>query len=388
MTLLALLTAALLVGLPAAASHGPPAGRTCPDAESEMHSAIAERYELYAPSRESLENGVRGMDRAVAEYARYMGEEAPRMAMVLYDTPEQRQRYGEHCFQARGLAYFSWRASMPAPPRIQTWPEMGVVFRELDGGAGLRLEALFPGGPAGGIDLREGDHLMAVDGQRVGTLRELQDRRSTLQAGATATLQLERDGEARTVAFTPAAADGPRPSLPPEVMQRLLRTAASEPTGANTIAHEAIHGLLGARFGRGNLPSWFHEGLASLAEFDGDREQRYRQGLLTRLDNTYPWDELFRMQHPATLIARDPGSAPGTTFTVASSDPTGRTTVFYSQSMTLLQFLVDRVGVDFPGRIARELAAGRNMGEILRQVEHVPHDYEALHSAWLAWVRN
>jgi hypothetical protein len=60
--------------------------------------------------------------------------------------------------------------------------------------------------------------------------------------------------------------------------------------------------------------------------------------------------------------------------------------MFYPQVLTLAQFLAEREGPEFIGRMAENFARGRSMPEILRGARNLPADLDSLQRVYAAWL--
>lgn len=90
---------------------------------------------------------------------------------------------------------YAWalkRQAAPDPVRI------GILIRENDGG-GIKVDAVQDGFPADGADVREGDRILAVDGQPVSSTTALIHAVREHRWGGCLRLRLRRDGQKRTL---------------------------------------------------------------------------------------------------------------------------------------------------------------------------------------------
>ena len=76
---------------------------------------------------------------------------------------------------------------------------LGTVPDFAYSGEGVRLSGVNPGSPAEGAGLREGDVLVAVNGQPVNTLKEYADVLRKLEPGGAVKIRFLRGGELRSV---------------------------------------------------------------------------------------------------------------------------------------------------------------------------------------------
>jgi S1-C subfamily serine protease len=80
---------------------------------------------------------------------------------------------------------------------------LGVEYSFRDGAA--QINRVLRGTPAERISLRRGDRVISVDGDRVDSMEELEQRISATAPGAQPTMVIEREGELRLVRPTLAA---------------------------------------------------------------------------------------------------------------------------------------------------------------------------------------
>jgi hypothetical protein len=93
----------------------------------ELISVVNKEFEIYAPRRADLERASEAIVHARRVYQKYFGKKAPKIALVLFDTPDQASAYTESKFKERGLALVKeWAAHAPA--RSGFSPELGIVF--------------------------------------------------------------------------------------------------------------------------------------------------------------------------------------------------------------------------------------------------------------------
>ena len=88
-----------------------------PAAPVELLSVVKPRFEIYAPRQADLARAVEALEHAGREYKRYFGKDAPKIAVVLFDTPQQTLKYDKAEFRKRGLGLLKWSA-MTIPPKL------------------------------------------------------------------------------------------------------------------------------------------------------------------------------------------------------------------------------------------------------------------------------
>jgi hypothetical protein len=157
---------------------------------------------------------------------------------------------------------------------------------------------------------------------------------------------------------------------------------------------------LGSEYGHPLLPDWFDEAVATLSEFPALQQSR-RTHMQQNLEKRIPFSELFVMRHPwggveneikkrlreeaQTTGKRTPGVVKMTG--VEAAEALERVIVFYSECLTLAQFLVEREGPEFIGRMVAGMMNGKSMDEILRQAKSAPASPSELEKAWLEWIK-
>jgi len=77
---------------------------------------------------------------------------------------------------------------------------LGIRYGFHDGFADI--DRVIAGTPAAAVGLRHGDHLIAIDGMRVHSFRDLQERIYGARPGTTPTLLIERNGTEQSVTPT------------------------------------------------------------------------------------------------------------------------------------------------------------------------------------------
>ena len=208
-------------------------------------------------------------------------------------------------------------------------------------------------------------------------------------------------------------------TLLPFVTRAHLNAHAGEPgdgpsTELKPLAHEACHLYVAAlanrvanapadprdSYGHRALPDWFDETAATLCESTEGRAARRRQ-FRASLHRRIPLREFERMPHPlsdAKLLERLAADRPpGQVWVqVSSSDemkrllPDTNAGVFYSQALSLGEFLAERGGPGALRGLVRPLAEGKTLDQALaearRDAPGLPATVEALEAEWIRWV--
>jgi hypothetical protein len=153
----------LLVLLPAFSMAGfGQAGHT----SDNLLSVVNKEFEIYAPRQADLDRASEAVAHARRVYQKYFGKDAPKIAVVLFDTPDQASAYAKSKFNERGMALLKWNASgVPSPISIS--PELGIVFAQFPGENRAQVLGVFDYQPPAGIKLQKGDVFLVVNYQAV-----------------------------------------------------------------------------------------------------------------------------------------------------------------------------------------------------------------------------
>ncbi|CAN5876698.1 hypothetical protein BH23GEM5_BH23GEM5_11100 [soil metagenome] len=140
-----------------------------------------------------------------------------------------------------------------------------------------------------------------------------------------------------------------------------------------------------AHYGHPAVPDWFDEAVAVLCERP-DQQERRRRYMAQHLNERIPLADFFSMPHPvAEGRAATGGSTTAEDRTRSMMQaPSGR--LFYAQALSVVKFLAEQEGPAFVGQMARQLARGLPMSEVLKEARRVPREMAALDAAWRAWV--
>lgn len=367
-----------------------------PAAPTELLSVVKPGFEIYAPRQADLARAVEPLEHAAREYKRYFGKDAPKIAVVLYDTPQQALKYDKAEFRKRGMGLLKLPAMDHIPPKVIRSTILSVLLRESPADKRLMMLVPYPEGPVAGIDLQRGDILLSVNKQPIRNVEDLKREMDKIAVGSPVTLVTERGGQKKKLRFNKPE-DKPDPSL--ETLWKIISRDGKFPVHRSIIAHEAMHQLVGDGLREGpnrHLPAWFSEGIASMAEFPDEREQsrkRIREHLKTRIELS----KLFSMLHPASSGVIIPSGSPGSGVIIPSGPPTDGLPVmiktntpegekFYEQSMTLLEFLAETEGERFVGQIGEALIRNESMENVLQRARKSPKDLNGLDAAWVKWL--
>ncbi len=86
----------------------------------------------------------------------------------------------------------------------QAW--LGIGLRPTEDQQGVEVARLYPNSPAAKADLQEGDVLLAINGDKVGSAQDVIRQIGQASPGDEVELRVQRDGEERTVTVTLASA--------------------------------------------------------------------------------------------------------------------------------------------------------------------------------------
>jgi uncharacterized iron-regulated protein len=98
------------------------------------------------------------------------------------------------------LAHFLW-ITRPVPPERKR-PRIGVLLREGEDPKGIWIERVIPQSPAEKAGLQAGDQLLAIDGKKVTTVREIQDALAEKGWGKDVTVTILREGSKKEIGVT------------------------------------------------------------------------------------------------------------------------------------------------------------------------------------------
>jgi hypothetical protein len=150
-------------------------------------------------------------------------------------------------------------------------------------------------------------------------------------------------------------------------------------------------------YGSPLIADWLDEAGATLTESKATQAER-RKYILDNFGSVIPLATLFRAEHPALPGLRSMAEAQ------RQSAATGRQQVgpvsvrvqrgmdsmdpgmFYAQSLSVAEFLAEREGPAFLGRVVDAALRGQSMDEVLQTASRLPKSVAELHRDWSAWV--
>ena len=192
-------------------------------------------------------------------------------------------------------------------------------------------------------------------------------------------------------------------------------SAGSSGASLKPLAHEACHVYLSAladrvapispidrgEYGHHALPDWFDEASATLCESTEGRAIRRRR-FRANSNRWIPLREFERIPHPlgsAAVLQRlgIDRSRDRVGIHVVPADQAERLTagidanLFYSQALSLGEFIAERGGPGVLGKLVQPLANGRTLDQALREAHRtapsLPATVDELEVEWLRWVQ-
>jgi hypothetical protein len=367
-----------------------------------------EAYELYAPTERDLSEGRTDLEHAASQFRRYFGT-VPKIAVVLLSDPEQFSTFDPAPFEARGLAALPMLTteglSAAVASRVRAVGELATILVADPTTGSVVVRAVIQLAKPAGVDLREGDTLRALNGQPIPSLRVWEEQWSAVSTGARVVVEGRRAGQPFRTEFA-------RPESNKMSLSTPSRAAEDPIAEARVLSHEVCHMFLiahlnqrlgrtraqvaeasqtarahsGGSYGDPMLPDWFDEATATLCETPTLQQKRRAYAREHRAE-MIPLAQLFAMPHPNVAGRTGTEAASGTRVTVeVGGQGAPQDHMFYPQVLTLAQFLAEREGPEFIGRVAENLARGRSMPEILRGARNLPADLDSLQRAYAAWL--
>jgi len=376
-----------------------------------------ERYELYAPSEKDLKPAGEEVEYAYQTFLKYFGEAPPKIAVVVFPSPEKMRAYDFSSFRERGLRYLPWVTRdylAGGATNVRSFSELGLVLSGAGPDGGVRVLTVLPIGMAERDEFHSGDVIRFIDGAPVESLAHFAERYQALPVGAKVKMEVERDGQKRAVGFSK-----PNPQGAPQSLVQLGGSGEGQRRrDARPLSHEAGHIFFSAyvdrklgrkspaeskqtggdQYGHPQIPDWLDEAVATLCEFPALQKARllYLHGAL---DAHIPLGEFFTMEHPVLksqeeLVrqAREQMLAEGRTSTMItiSGGPEiagEQARMFYAEALSLAQFLADREGPAFLAQVADALMHGKKMKDVLAGAKSIPTKISDLEKAWLESVK-
>ncbi len=154
--------------------------------------------------------------------------------------------------------------------------------------------------------------------------------------------------------------------------------------------------------------AWLHEAVACYSERDPFRKNR-EQWARDHLNDRIPFEQLFTMKNPQKenplveltvklheKLARGEIKVEelnrqisefATAHAAELSQAGIRNMTYYSESLSILEFLLKTEGKEFIRTMCQALKKGKTMDEIIRGLKAYPKGIPQLEQAWVAWVQ-
>jgi hypothetical protein len=369
------------------------------------HSAKTAQYELYAKSNDEIIGGQRDMDFAVAKFRQYFGEDPPLIAVVLFDSPADVQKYDYSNFVKRRIVFLPWitasglEAAIDPHLRYVAFSDLGVILMNKQGIAGAWAAQTLPMGTV--HEVLKDDVIVGVNHQACTSISDFQKLYAAAVTGEKVELELRRNGQTTNVTFAkPSDAAGSEGSL------------ASAGTGmTRALSHEAGHKYLQAWLRKradanaaanntkpamdAAIPEWFDETVATL--FEGPELQNQRKDYLSHhLDQMIPLEQLLAMANPAKASKSDlpqqPPQGSQTQVTVIVKTSTDNPTssqgqLFYAETLSFGQFVSAKFGPTAVRDLAIGVTTGQTTEQVLGALNRSPIQLSELEAMWLGSIR-
>jgi len=212
----------------------------------------------------------------------------------------------------------------------------------------------------------------------------------------------------------PSQADQERPAGSPE-RQIAWAIKEGEPLSSQTfsdLAHEITHiyfiDYMEDKGGMHQANAWLHEAVACYSERDPYRKNR-EQWARDHVKDRIPFEQLFTMKNPQKenplveltvklheKLARGEIKVEevnrqisefATAHAAELSQAGIRNMTYYSQSLSIFEFLLETEGKEFIRAMCQALKEGKSMAEIIRGMKAYPKGLPQFEEAWVAWVQ-
>jgi hypothetical protein len=212
----------------------------------------------------------------------------------------------------------------------------------------------------------------------------------------------------------PSQADPDRSGQAPahEIAWAIKEGEALSSQTFSDLAHEITHiyfiDYMEDRGGLHQAHAWLHEAVACYAERDPFRRNR-EQWARDHLSDRIPLAQLFTMTNPQKTnplveltvklheqLARGEIKVEDVNRQIADfatihatelSQAGIRNMTYYSESLSLFEFLLQTEGKAFLRTMCQALKAGKSMDDVLRSSKDYPRGIPQLEEAWVAWVQ-
>lgn len=155
--------------------------------------------------------------------------------------------------------------------------------------------------------------------------------------------------------------------------------------------------------------AWLHEAVACYSERDPYRKNR-EQWARDHINDRIPVEQLFTMKNPQKenplveltvklheKLARGEIKVDelnrqisefATTHGAELAQAGIRNMTYYSESLSIFEFLLETEGKEFIRAMCQQLKKGKSMAEIIRGLEAYPKGLPQFEQAWMAWVQS
>jgi PDZ domain len=373
-------------------------------------TAGTEDYVLHAPSAEAMRLGEEDLRYAARMFRHHFGAEPRKVVVFLADSPAAFATMNLRKLRRPGAGFLPFLShrflASTAPDEGALALDGGAVLKDVDGAP--RVVSIVDAGEPAGPDLRVGDVIAAMNGAPAGDVASLARSLGALRTGAAVEMDVIREGGPVRVAYEKGTSHLRAARIFADSASRFI-------TQAKTLSHEACHNyvagyaedLPGGRrgaadaYGHAALPDWFDEMAATLCESPASQARR-RAHLRANLHQRIPLAELARMEHPlaANRLVRviELGDGfKGSPVQVIGREQLQRALrgspdamLFYSQALSLGEFLFERGGTPALQALARRLNAGDDLDAALREAHRtsprLPASLAQLEEEWVRWV--
>jgi hypothetical protein len=179
------------------------------------------------------------------------------------------------------------------------------------------------------------------------------------------------------------------------------------------LSHEITHiyfiDYMEDKGGMHQAHAWLHEAVACYSERDPYRKNR-EQWAREHVKDRIPFEQLFTMKNPQKTnplveltvklhekLARGEIKVEelnrqisefATAHSAELSQAGIRNMTYYSQSLSIFEFLLKTEGKEFIRAMCQALKEGKSMAEIIRGVKAYPKGLPQFEEAWVAWVQS
>ena len=363
------------------------------------------RITVYAAATSAARDGHDEVDAARKRFQYHFDMRAPALVVVLADEPAAFARLDLESLRPRNTALlpFVTRAHLDSQAATgQLVLDQGAVLREI--GGAVQVVGVMKVGP-NSTHVRAGDVVVALNGVRADGLEDLTTQFHAIAAGDTIRLDLLRARKAVSFTYLKRNADA--------LAEHAYRAGWRPMTQSSPLAHEACHlyvaalaerasaefgaSRVGDNYGHPHLPDWMDEAAATLCETPQGRLQR-RNHFRANLKKRIPLRDFVRMHHPSRSNVHVAENALTQRYDVRIANDQNtrrkalenRTILFYSQALSLGEFIRERGGPKVLQLLVRSLASGRTLEHALAESRQSAPDFpvtiDELESEWIRWV--